>query len=97
MRVQPLHDRVLIERIEAISKTAGGVILPDNAKEKPAEGVVIAVGPGITNDAGVKRTLDVKEGDRVLFARHAGNELKVEGKTYLMMRESEVHAILKQE
>ena len=94
MKVKPLHDRVLVERIEAISKTAGGVILPDNAKEKPAEGIIIAAGPGLTNDAGVKRPLDVKEGDRVLFARHAGSELKVEGKTYLMMKESEVHAIV---
>lgn len=94
MKVKPLHDRVLVERVEAISKTAGGVILPDNAKEKPAEGIIIATGPGMIMDNGVRRPLDVKEGDRVLFARHGGSELKVDGKTYLMMKESEIHAIV---
>lgn len=96
MKIQPLHDRVIIERVESVNKTSGGVLLPDNAKEKPAEGIVIAVGPGITAEVtGAKKPLDVKEGDRVIFAKHAGVEIKLEGKVYLVLKEIEIHAILR--
>ena len=93
-KIKPLHDRVLIERVEAVKKTSGGVILPDTSAEKPAEGLVVATGPGLTKDDGSIRTLNVKEGDRVIFARNAGSELKFEGKSYLMMREVDIHAII---
>lgn len=94
MKVRPLHDRVLIERIEAESKTAGGIIIPDTAKEKPAEGVVVAVGKGNTNDKGERIALDVKKGDRVLFAKWGGTEVKVNGKELIILKESDILAVV---
>ncbi len=94
MKVRPLHDRILVERIEEEEKTAGGIIIPDAAKEKPSQGKVIAVGNGKKTDDGKVIPLDVKEGDRILFGKYAGTEIKVEGKEYLMMREDEVFAVI---
>jgi chaperonin GroES len=94
MKVRPLHDRVLIERVEAESKTAGGIIIPDNAKEKPAEGKVVAVGEGLRDDSGKRVALDVKKGDRVLFAKWGGTEVKVEGKELIIMKESDILAVI---
>lgn len=94
MKVKPLHDRVLIERIEAESKTAGGIIIPDTAKEKPAEGKVVAVGEGNRDDHGKRIALDVKVGDRVLFAKWGGTEVKVDGKELTILKESDVLAII---
>ncbi len=94
MTIKPLHDRVVIERIEAESKTAGGIIIPDNAKEKPAEGIVIAVGSGIHDSNGKLIPLDVKVGDRVLFAKWGGTEIKFEGKELIILKESDVLAII---
>ncbi len=94
MKVRPLHDRILVERIEEEEKTAGGIIIPDAAKEKPSQGKVIAVGNGRKTDDGKVIPLDVKEGDRILFGKYAGTEIKVEGKEYLMMREDEVFAVI---
>ncbi len=94
MKVRPLHDRVLVERIEAESKTAGGIIIPDTAKEKPAEGKVIAIGEGTRDDHGKRVALDVKKGDRVLFAKWGGTEVKVDGKELIIMKESDILAII---
>ncbi len=94
MKVRPLHDRVLVERIEAESKTAGGIIIPDTAKEKPAEGKVVAVGAGVFDDAGKRIALDVKVGDRVLFGKYAGQTVKVDGNEVLVMREEDIMAIV---
>ncbi len=94
MKVRPLHDRILVERIEEEEKTASGIIIPDAAKEKPSQGKVIAVGNGKKTDDGKVIPLDVKEGDRILFGKYAGTEIKVEGKEYLMMREDEVFAVV---
>ena len=94
MKVRPLHDRVLIERIEAESKTAGGIIIPDTAKEKPAEGKVIAVGEGARDEHGKRVHLDVKKGDRVLFAKWGGTEVKVDGKELIILKESDILAII---
>jgi chaperonin GroES len=94
MSVKPLHDRVLVERIEAESKTAGGIIIPDNAKEKPAEGVVIAIGAGARDDSGKRIALDVKIGDRILFAKWGGTEVKIEGKELIILKESDILAII---
>jgi chaperonin GroES len=94
MKVRPLHDRILVERIEEEEKTVGGIIIPDAAKEKPSQGKVIAVGNGKKTDDGKIIPLDVKEGDRILFGKYAGTEIKVEGKEYLMMREDEVFAVI---
>ena len=94
MKVRPLHDRVLIERIEAESKTAGGIIIPDNAKEKPSEGKVVAVGEGLRDDHGKRVALDVKKGDRVLFAKWGGAEVKVDGKELIILKESDILAII---
>ena len=92
--VRPLNDRILVERIEAEQKTAGGILIPDNAKEKPIEGRVVAVGSGKVLDDGSRRKLDVKEGDKVLFGKWGGNEIKVDGKDYLLLKEDEVLAII---
>ncbi len=94
MNIKPLHDRVLVERIEAETKTKGGIIIPDNAKEKPIEGIVIAVGSGSTDDSGKKISLEVKAGDRVLFAKWGGTEVKIDGKELIIMKESDILAII---
>jgi chaperonin GroES len=94
MKVQPLNDRVLVRRIEEEQKTSGGIIIPDTAKEKPQEGKVIAAGPGKFDDKGKRMPLDVKEGDRVLFGKYAGNDIKIDGVEHLIMREDDILAIL---
>lgn len=94
MQVRPLQDRVLVERLEEERKTAGGIIIPDNNTEKPAEGLVVSVGPGKVLDDGSHRGLDVKEGDKILFGKYAGTEVKVEGKDYLIMREDDILGVI---
>jgi len=94
MKLRPLGDRVWIEPIEQEETTASGIILPETAKEKPQEGKVLAVGPGLRNDKGERQPLDVKVADRVLFAKYAGTEIKQEGKKHLIMRESDILAIV---
>jgi len=94
MKFRPLHDRVLVRRIEGIEKTAGGIIIPDTAKEKPQEAKVIAVGNGKVNDEGKKIPLDVKAGDRILFGKYSGSEVKVEDEEYLILREEDVLGII---
>ncbi len=94
MKVKPLNDRVLVKRMEELQVTKGGIVIPDTAKEKPIEGKVIAVGPGKMSEQGQRMTLQVKAGDRVLFGKYAGTEIKVEGEEYLMMREEDILAIL---
>ena len=94
VNVTPLHDRVLIKRIEEKESIKGGIIIPDTAKEKPQEGEVIAVGAGKTNDEGKRFPLDVKAGDRVLFGKYSGTEIKVEDEDYLILREDEILAKL---
>ena len=94
MSFRPLHDRILVERIEAEAKTAGGIIIPDTAKEKPQEGIVISVGNGTINEDGDVRPLDVKAGDRILFGKWSGTEVKLDGKDLLIMKESDVMGII---
>ena len=94
MRFRPLHDRVVVRRIEAEEKTKGGIIIPDTAKEKPQEGEVIAVGSGTVNDKGEVRALDVKAGDRILFGKWSGTEVKIDGEELLIMKESDVMGIV---
>ena len=94
MKVKPLNDRVLILRVEEEQKTAGGIIIPDTAKEKPAEGKVIAVGPGKMDDDGKRTPMDIKKGDRVLFSKYAGTEIKIEGIEHLIMREDDILGII---
>lgn len=94
MKVQPLHDRILVARIEEEEKTAGGIIIPDTAKEKPLQGRVVAAGKGKLLDDGSRRTLDVKEGDRILFGKYAGTEIKLDGKEHLILREDDILGIL---
>jgi chaperonin GroES len=94
MKFRPLHDRVVVRRIESEEKTAGGIIIPDTAKEKPMEGEVVAVGNGLRNESGQVQPLEVKKGDRVLFGKWSGNEIKVDGKEYLVMKESDIVGIL---
>uniref|UniRef100_A0A7V4LC17 Co-chaperonin GroES n=1 Tax=Desulfobacca acetoxidans TaxID=60893 RepID=A0A7V4LC17_9BACT len=96
MKVKPLNDRVLVKRLEEMQVTKGGIYIPDTAKEKPVEGRVMAVGPGKLNDQGNRMPLAVKEGDRVLFGRYAGSEIKIEGEEYLMMREEDILAIVEE-
>jgi len=91
---RPLHDRVVVERIEAEQKTAGGIIIPDTAKEKPQEGKVLAVGAGARDDSGKLVPLDVKVGDRVLFGKWSGTEVKIDGKDLLIMKESDIMGIV---
>lgn len=93
MAIRPLHDRVLVKRIEEETKTAGGIIIPDSAKEKPTKGKVIAVGKGSRNEAGQVVPLDVKNGDVVLFAKWGGTEIKVDGEDYVIMKESDIIAV----
>ncbi len=95
MRIKPLHDRVIVKRIEEEETTKGGIIIPDTAKEKPAEGRIIAVGNGKLLDDGKRQPLEVKEGDRVLFGKYAGTEIKIDGEEHLIMREDDIIAILK--
>lgn len=94
MKFRPLHDRVVVKRIEAEEKTAGGIIIPDTAKEKPMEGEVIAVGPGSRNEAGALVELDVKAGDRVIFGKWSGTEVKIDGQDLLIMKESDIMGIV---
>src|SRR5271165_922232 len=94
MKFRPLHDRVLIRRVEQEEKTAGGIIIPDTAKEKPMEGEVIAVGPGARSEDGKIHPLDVKPGDRVLFGKWSGTEIKMDGEELIIMKESDVMGIL---
>ena len=94
MKFRPLHDRVVVRRLEAEEKTAGGIIIPDTAKEKPMEGEVIAVGPGARDEAGKLVPLDVKDGDRILFGKWSGTEVKLDGEELLIMKESDIMGIL---
>ena len=94
MQFRPLHDRVVVRRVEEETKTAGGIIIPDTAKEKPQEGEVVAVGPGARNEKGELQPLDVKEGDRVLFGKWSGTEVKVDGEELLIMKESDIMGII---
>ena len=94
MGFRPLHDRVLIRRVEAEEKTSGGIIIPDTAKEKPMEGEVIAVGPGARNEAGAIVALDVKAGDKILFGKWSGTEVKLDGEELLIMKESDIMGII---
>jgi chaperonin GroES len=94
MKFRPLHDRVLVRRIDAEEKTAGGIIIPDTAKEKPMEGEVIAVGPGARNEKGELFPLDVKAGDRILFGKWSGSEVRMDGKDLLIMKESDIMGIV---
>ena len=94
MNIKPLHDRVVIERIDPEAKTAGGIIIPDTAQEKPQQGKVIAVGKGKVTEDGKLLGMDVKVGDRILFGKYAGTEIKIEGKEYLMMREDDVLGVI---
>ena len=94
MNFRPLHDRVLVRRIEAEEKTAGGIIIPDSAKEKPAEGEIVAVGTGTRADDGKITPLDVKAGDRVLFGKWSGTEVKVDGEDLLIMKESDILGVI---
>ncbi|PST22689.1 co-chaperone GroES [Rhizobium sp. JAB6] len=94
MSFRPLHDRILVRRIESQERTKGGIIIPDTAKEKPQEGEVIAVGPGARNEAGQIQPLDVKVGDRILFGKWSGTEIKINGEDLLIMKESDVMGII---
>jgi len=96
MKFRPLHDRILVKRIDAEEKTAGGIIIPDTAKEKPQQGEVIAVGPGARNEAGQLMALDVKVGDRVLFGKWSGTEVKIDGEELLIMKESDIMGVLEE-
>ena len=94
MKIRPLHDRVIIKRIEEEETTKGGIIIPDTAKEKPSEGKVVAVGKGKLLDNGEVKALEVKKGDKVLFGKYAGTEIKIDGEEHLIMREDDIIAIV---
>jgi len=94
MKFRPLHDRVVVKRVEEEGKTKGGIIIPDTAKEKPMEGEVVAVGPGARDEKGALVPLDVKAGDRILFGKWSGTEIKLDGVEYLIMKESDIMGIL---
>jgi len=94
MKVTPLHDRIVVSRIEAEDKTAGGIIIPDTAKEKPQEGRIVAVGPGKRDKEGNRIPLDVKAGDRVLFAKWAGTEFKLDGREHMIMKEDDILGVI---
>jgi chaperonin GroES len=96
MKFRPLHDRVVVTRIDAESKTAGGIIIPDTAKEKPSQGEVISVGPGGRDETGKITPIDLKVGDRVLFGKWSGTEVKIEGVEYLIMKESDIMGVIEQ-
>ncbi|MDW6021095.1 co-chaperone GroES [Mesorhizobium sp. BAC0120] len=97
MTFRPLHDRILVRRVEAEEKTAGGIIIPDTAKEKPQEGEVVAVGPGGRDEAGQLQPLDVKPGDRILFGKWSGTEIRLDGEDLLIMKESDVMGVIEVE
>jgi chaperonin GroES len=94
MKFRPLHDRVVVRRVESDNKTSGGIIIPDTAKEKPMEGEIIAVGPGARSEDGVIHALDVKAGDRVLFGKWSGTEVKLDGEELIIMKESDIMGII---
>lgn len=94
MRLKPLQDRILVKRVEEEEKTKGGIIIPDTAKEKPAEGKVVAVGNGKLSDDGKRIPMALKEGDRILFGKYSGTEVKIEGQEYLIMREDDVLGVI---
>jgi chaperonin GroES len=94
MKVRPLHDRIIVKRLEGETLTKGGIIIPDSAKEKPIEGRVLAVGNGKRLEDGTVRPLDVKEGDRILFGKYSGTEIKVDGEEHLILREDDVLAVV---
>jgi chaperonin GroES len=94
MKIRPLHDRVVVRRLEEETKTAGGIVLPDSAAEKPSQGEVLAIGPGKTLDNGDVRVLDVKVGDKVIFGQYAGSTVKVDGEELLILSESEIFGVL---
>lgn len=93
MGIKPLNDKILVRRVEEVEKTAGGIIIPDTAKEKPQEGKIVAVGPGKMNKRGNRISLEVKEGDHVLFSAYAGTEIKIEGVEHLIMQEDDILGI----
>ncbi len=97
MKFRPLHDRVVVRRIDAEEKSAGGIIIPDTAKEKPQQGEVVAVGPGARDEQGKLTPLDVKAGDTVLFGKWSGTELKIDGEELLIMKESDIMGVLEQQ
>jgi len=94
MKIRPLNDRILVKRLEGEEKTAGGIIIPDSAKEKPAEGEIVAVGPGKLNEAGARVAMDVAVGDRVLFSKYGGTEVKLDGEDFLIMREDDILGVV---
>ena len=94
MKVRPLHDRILVKRVEEETKTKGGIIIPDTAKEKPQEGLVVAVGPGKVTDEGKRVPPEVKAGDRVLFGKYSGTDIKIEGDEHLILREDDLLAVI---
>ena len=94
MKFRPLHDRVVVRRVEQEEKTAGGIIIPDTAKEKPQEGEIVAAGPGARGEDGKLHPLDVKEGDRVLFGKWSGTEVKIDGEELLIMKESDIMGVI---
>ncbi|HSY88530.1 MAG TPA: co-chaperone GroES [Rhizomicrobium sp.] len=94
MKFRPLHDRVVVRRVESEEKTAGGIIIPDTAKEKPMEGEVLAVGPGARNEKGEVVALDVKAGDRILFGKWSGSEVRIDGQDLLIMKESDIMGVV---
>jgi len=96
MTFRPLHDRVVVRRVEAEEKTAGGIIIPDTAKEKPQEGEVVAVGPGARDESGKIAALDVKAGDRVLFGKWSGTEVRIDGQDLLIMKEADIMGVIEQ-
>jgi chaperonin GroES len=94
MKIRPMNDRILVVRVEEEKKTAGGIIIPDTAKEKPQEGKVVAVGPGKMGDDGKRIAMEVKKGDRILFSKYAGTEIKMDGVEHIFMREDDILGIL---
>jgi chaperonin GroES len=96
MKFRPLHDRVVVERIDADAKSAGGILIPDSAQEKPSQGEVIAVGPGGRDEAGKLIPIDLKKGDRVLFGKWSGTEVKIDGEDLLIMKESDIMGVLEE-
>jgi chaperonin GroES len=94
MKLRPLQDRILVQRVEEETKTKGGIIIPDTAKEKPAEGKVVAVGSGKVGEDGKRTALEVEKGDRILFGKYSGTEVKIEGEEYLIMREDDVLGVI---
>jgi chaperonin GroES len=94
MAFRPLHDRVVVRRVDSEEKSAGGIIIPDTAKEKPSEGVIVSVGPGARDEAGKIVPLDVKEGDRILFGKWSGTEVKLNGQDLLIMKESDIMGVI---